>query len=84
LKAREAECAKECDRKRKQLDVENANVARSAQKTNELLKAVWLKQVTESQVLINFWRTRTSRPRWLMWRFRTISRKRERLSRRIV
>ena len=54
LKAREEECNRECDRRRKELDDYDADIARSAVSVNRLFKQAWLKQFGDSQVLLQF------------------------------
>jgi len=82
LKAHKEECDKECDRKKKQLDIESANLARGGAENHELLKAMWLKQFTESQMIIQFpgGQGHAGSVSWY-GDSRTVSKKRPRLSR---
>lgn len=54
LKASRAENDKLIEQRQKAADDRDADIARSAQETHRLLKEVWLKQVTESEILIQF------------------------------
>lgn len=54
ITAHKANCEEECARKSKELDDRDADIARAAQTVVSELKKVWLKQVTETQILIEF------------------------------
>ena len=58
LAARKAEFDAELMARKQQIDNYDKDVARAGQELQEKMKAVWLKQITESQVLIEFLKNR--------------------------
>ena len=72
LTASRAENDKLIEKRRKAADNRKADIARSAQETNRLSKEVWLKQVIESEILIQVLASKDMHIAW-MSRFPVVS-----------